>query len=141
MEQAIGDGDIAWHALPFTWQTELLNGSAIEGAVGFSKSLDRRFGRRTTGAKMTDVPGHCRGIIAPLFRNGVTFLDIGVNSASTPPDVPEVFVWKDPEGASITMMYHRLAYGGVVRLPESDLAVAIEVRDDNAGPHSAEEIR
>src|ERR1700722_8519806 len=27
MEQAIADGDIAWHALPFTWQTELLNGS------------------------------------------------------------------------------------------------------------------
>ena len=141
MEQAIAAGDIAWHALPFSWQTELLNRSAIAGAIGFSKSLDRRFGRKTTGAKMTDVPGHSRGIIGPLAENGVTFLDIGVNSASTPPDVPAAFVWKDPSGASLTMMYHRLAYGGVVRLPESDLAVAVEVRDDNSGPHTVEEIR
>jgi hypothetical protein len=141
MEQAIVRGDIAWHALPFTWQTELLNRSAITGAIGFSKSLDRRFGRKTTGAKMTDVPGHSRGIIGPLAENGVTFLDIGVNSASTPPDVPAAFVWKDPSGASVTMMYHRLEYGGVVHMPESDLAVAVEVRDDNAGPHTLEEIR
>jgi hypothetical protein len=141
MEQAIVDGDIAWHALPFTWQTELLNRSAITGAIGFSKSLDRRFGRKTTGAKMTDVPGHSRGLIGPLAENGVTFLDIGVNSASTPPDVPAVFLWKDASGASVTMMYHRLDYGGVVRVPESDLAVAVEVRGDNAGPHTVEEIR
>jgi hypothetical protein len=140
MEQAIVAGDIAWHALPFTWQTELLNGSAIAGAIGFSKSLDQRFGRKTTGAKMTDVPGHSRGLIGPLAENGVTFLDIGVNSASTPPNVPAAFVWKDPNGASIVMMYHRLEYGGVVRLPKSDLAVAVEVRDDNAGPHTVEEI-
>jgi hypothetical protein len=141
MEQAIAVGDIAWHALPFTWQTELLNRSAITGAIGFSKSLDRRFGRNTTGAKMTDVPGHSRGIIGPLAENGVTFLDIGVNSASTAPDVPAAFVWKDPSGVSLTIMYHRLDYGGVVRLPESDLAVAVEVRDDNSGPHTVEEIR
>jgi hypothetical protein len=141
MEQAIAAGDLAWHALPFTWQTELLNRSAITGAIGFSKSLDRRFGRKTTGAKMTDVPGHSRGLIGPLAENGVTFLDIGVNAASTPPDVPAAFVWKDPGGASVTMMYHRLEYGGVVRLPGSDLAVAVEVRDDNAGPHTLEEIR
>jgi len=141
MEQAILEGDVAWHALPFTWQTELLNRSAITGAIGFSKSLDRRFGRKTTGAKMTDVPGHSRGIIGPLAENGVTFLDIGVNSASTPPDVPAAFIWRDPSGASVTMMYHRLAYGGVVRLPASNLAVAVEVRDDNSGPHTAAEIR
>jgi hypothetical protein len=140
MEQAIVAGDIAWHALPFTWQTELLNGSAIAGAIGFSKSLDRRFGRKTTGAKMTDVPGHSRGLVGPLAENGVTLLDIGVNSASTPPDVPAAFIWKDPNGASIVMIYHRLAYGGVVRLPGSDLAVAVEVRDDNLGPHTLEEI-
>jgi hypothetical protein len=140
MEQAIARGDIAWHAVPFTWQTELLNRSAITGAIGFSKSLDRRFGRKTTGAKMTDVPGHSRGLIGPLAASGVTFLDIGVNSASTPPDVPPLFVWKDAAGASLLMMYHRLEYGGVVRVPGSALAVAVEVADDNRGPHSLEEI-
>lgn len=141
MEDAIARGDIAWHALPFTWQTELLDRSTITGCLGFSRELDKRFGRTTTGAKMTDVPGHSRGLIAPLAEGGVTFLDIGVNAASTAPDVPAVFVWKDPHGASLIVMYHRTNYGGVVRIPESRLAVAVEVRNDNSGPHTPEEIR
>src|SRR5262249_6179993 len=37
MEEAIGRGDIAWHALPFTWQTELMDSSMIAGCIGFSK--------------------------------------------------------------------------------------------------------
>jgi hypothetical protein len=141
MEEALGRGDIAWHALPFTWQTEFLDVPTIEGCLGFSKSLDRRFGRTTTGAKMTDVPGHSRGLVTPLSRNGVTFLDIGVNSASTPPDVPDLFSWKDPAGASLTLMYHRLDYGGVVVVPDSPLAISVNVRNDNSGPHTQEEIR
>jgi hypothetical protein len=140
MEKAIAAGDIAWHALPFSWQTELMDRSLITGALGFSKSLDRRFGRTTTGAKMTDVPGHTRGLIAPLVESGVKLLDIGVNSASTPPDVPPIFVWKDPEGSSLVMLYHRKEYGGVVSVPGSDLAIAVEVRDDNSGPHTPDEI-
>jgi len=103
MEQAIAHGDIAWHALPFTWQSELLDRSAITGCIGFSKSLDERFGRKTTGAKMTDVPGHTRGLVGPLASSGITFLDIGVNSASTAPDVPSLFVWKDVDGALLTV--------------------------------------
>ena len=38
------------------------------------------------------------------------------------------------------MMYHLHEYGGVVKVPGSDLAVDVEVRDDNAGPHTIEEI-
>ena len=52
-----------------------------------------------------------------------------------------MFVWKDPDGASIMMMYHHKEYGGVVQAPGSHLAVAIEMRGDNAGPHSVDEIR
>ncbi len=140
METALHHGDLAWHALPFTWQSELLDPTAITGAIGFSKSLDRRFGRNTTGAKMTDVPGHSRGLIAPLARSGVKLLDIGVNSASTPPDVPPAFVWKDLRGKSLVMLYHRTEYGGVVQIPDSGLAIAVEVRDDNSGPHTLDEI-
>src|SRR4051794_13578176 len=140
MEEAVGAGDIAWHALPFSWQSELLDRSMIVGALGLSQTLDRRFGRTTTGAKMTDVPGHTRGLIGPLAEQSVTFLDIGVNSASTPPDVPSLFVWKDAEGSSLVVMYHHKEYGGVVRVPGSDLAVAVEVRDDNSGPHPVAEI-
>ena len=141
MEQALTAGDIAWHALPFSWQTEFMDRSMISGAIGFSKSLDRRFGRKTSGAKMTDVPGHTLGLIAPLAENGVKFLHIGVNSASTPPQVPSLFVWKDSSGASLVMMYQHKGYGGVVRVPGSDLAIAVEMGDDNVGPHTLEEIR
>jgi hypothetical protein len=139
MEAAIAQGDIAWHAIPFTWQTEMLDASMISAGVGLSHSLDRRFGQKTTGAKMTDVPGHTRGIISPLMAEGVKFLDIGVNDASTPAELPGFFVWKDSSGATLTVMYHP-GYGSVARVPGSDLAVAIVVRDDNSGPHTAEEI-
>jgi hypothetical protein len=139
MEKAISAGDIAWHALPFSWQTELMDPSLISGAIGLSQSLDRRFGRITTGAKMTDVPGHTRGLIAPLAAQGVKFLDIGVNEASKPAEVPPLFLWKDPNGASLVVMYHS-GYGDVVHVPDSDLAVAMIVRDDNLGPHTVEEI-
>ncbi len=139
MEQAISRGDIAWHALPFSWQTELMDESMISGSIALSKSLDRRFGRTTTGAKMSDVPGHTRGLIGPLAAQGVKFLDIGINGASTPAEVPPLFVWTDLKGASIVVMYHR-EYGAVARVPRSDLAIAIVMRDDNTGPHKPEEI-
>ncbi len=139
MEKAIAQGDIAWHALPFTWQTEMIDESMISGGIGLSETLDRRFGRTTTGAKMTDVPGHTRGLIAPLAAHGVRFLDIGVNDASTPAELPPIFLWKHPNGSSLAVMYHH-GYGGVVTVPNSDDAIAIVVRDDNEGPHTAEEI-
>ncbi len=139
MENAISTGDIAWHALPFNWQTELMEASMISGSIGLSQTLDRRFGRTTTGAKMTDVPGHTRGLIAPLAAQGVKFLDIGVNDASTLPRVSPLFLWKAPGGSTLVVMYHH-GYGGVLQVPGSDLAIAIVVRDDNMGPHTLDEI-
>ena len=140
MEQAIADGDIAWHALPFNWQTEMLDRSMIDGSFALSQALDKRFGHTTTGAKMTDVPGHTRGLIAPMAAHGVTFLDIGVNGASTPAEVPALFNWNDSNGAVLTVMYHH-EYGCVSVVPGSDLAVAIIVRGDNSGPHTPAEIQ
>ncbi|MDR3799561.1 MAG: DUF5054 domain-containing protein [Terracidiphilus sp.] len=139
MEEAIARGDIAWHALPFTWQTEMLSPSMIEGSLALSQSLDRRFGKVTTGAKMTDVPGHTRGIIPPLAKHGVTFLEIGVNGGSTPAVLPPLFLWKDPSGASLAMMYHH-DYEDIAVVPGSDLALVTRVRGDNSGPHKPEEI-
>ncbi len=139
IEQAVRAGDIAWHALPFTWQTEMMDESMIAGSLALSNSLDRRFGKKTTGAKMTHVPGHTRGLIAPLAAHGVTFLDIGVNGGSRPAELPPLFVWKDPKGATLVVMYHH-EYGAVTRVPGTDLAIAIMVRGDNSGPHTPKEI-
>lgn len=140
MEKAIVEGDIAYHALPFSWQTEMLDRSMIDGALGFAHSLDRRFGIKTIGAKMTDVPGHSRGIVAPLSDAGIRLLDIGVNAASTPPDVPDLFLWQDPSGKSLAVMYHRHDYGSLLTIPGTAVAVDVEVRGDNSGPHTAAEI-
>ncbi len=139
MEEAIARGDIAWHALPFTWQTEMLSPSMIEGSLAISGSLDNRFGKVTTGAKMTDVPGHTRGLIPPLAKHGVTFLEIGVNGGSTPAKLPPLFLWKNPTGATLAVMYHH-EYGDVAVVPGSDLALVTEVRGDNSGPNTLEEI-
>ena len=38
------------------------------------------------------------------------------------------------------MMYHHKDYGGVVQTPDSELAIAVEMRGDNEGPHSVEAI-
>jgi hypothetical protein len=140
MEQAISRGDIAWHALPFTWQTEMLDPSLIHGSIALSQALDKRFGRITTGAKMTDVPGHTRGLIAPLAAHGVKFIDIGVNDASKIPQVPPMFLWKAPNGSALAVMYHS-GYGGIARVPNADLAIATVVRDDDSGPHTAQEVQ
>jgi Domain of unknown function (DUF5054) len=139
MEQALLAGDIAWHAIPFTWQTEFMDPSLIAGSVAFSHELDHRFQRTTTGAKMTDVTGHTRALIGPLAAHGVKLVDIGPNAACTKPDVPPVFRWRDPEGRELIMMYHH-DYGGVVKVPGSDLAIDIECRGDNSGPHKIDEI-
>ena len=139
MEQAVSKGDIAWHALPYTWQTEFLDRSMIAGLLGISRSLDQRFGRTTTGCKMTDVTGHSRGLVGPLAENGIKLIDIGANGGCISPEVPPLFVWKDTDGNSIITMYHP-EYGGLVKVPGSDLAVDVEVRGDNLGPHSIYEI-
>lgn len=140
IEAAIERGDLVWHAMPFNWQTEALDRSMAQGCMGFSTVLDRRFGKKTIGGKMSDVPGHSRGLVPVLAESGVRLLDIGVNSASTPPDVPDAFVWKAPDGSSAAILYHRHSYGGLIRVPGSDLVVDMEVRNDNSGPHSEREI-
>lgn len=139
MERAIRAGDILWHALPCTFHSELMDAELFSFGLGLAAGLDRRFGRRTIAAKMTDVPGHTRAIVPLLARAGVRFLHIGVNASSTPPDVPPVFVWRDPSGAEIVVMYQRGGYGDLVTVPGMRDALAFAHTNDNLGPQSAEE--
>ncbi len=89
---------------------------------------------------MTDVPGHTREVSSRLSPPEVLrFLDIGVNDASTTAVLPPLFQWKDPNGASLVVSYHR-SYGTVLPVPGTDFAIAIVMRDDNTGPHTLEEI-
>ena len=163
MENAIQSGDIAWHAMPFTWQSEMLDRSLIASAMKISTSLDQRFGKKTIGGKLTDVPGHTRGLIAPVAEAGVEFLDIGDNPGCKAPDVPSfgangavnsdvegaepleqqcnLFNWRNPSGQQVMVLYHRFGYGGTVAIPGTDVAISIRVAIDNSGPHTAQQVK
>ena len=140
MDDAIRAGEIAWHGLPFTTYTEMMDASLFRHGLSLSQRLDRRFGRRTIAAKMTDVPGHSRAIVPLLAEAGIRFLHIGVNGASTPPEVPPVFRWRDPGGAEITVMYHR-NYGAEMVIPGLPEAILFAHTGDNLGPQSVEAVQ
>jgi hypothetical protein len=190
MERAIAAGDIAWHAMPLSWNSEMLDPSLIASSLGLSAALDSRFGKKTIAGKLTDVPCHTRGLVGPLAKAGISFLDIGNNPKCNPPDVPYftlhpafplpqelreavrqdnamflsemvragmkesdaedgpkvelfpyLFNWRDPQGAEIMVLYHPLGYGSTVAIPGTDVAVSIQVRQDNSGPHKLDEIK
>ena len=64
MEHAIRAGDIAWHALPFSWQTELMDRSLIAGGLGISPiarpALRAHHHRRQDDRRARPYPRHHR---------------------------------------------------------------------------------
>lgn len=139
MEEAILAGEITWHALPFTTHTELMDADLFRLGLSLSAELDQRFGKHTIAAKMTDVPGHTRGIIPLLAEAGVQFLHIGVNPGSTVPGVPPLFRWQDPQGAEITVMYES-GYGSTFTIAGIEDSLAFGHTGDNLGPQSAAQV-
>jgi len=143
LDQAIRAGHVTWHGLPLTTHTELMDAGLVEHALAIGRRLDARFGRRTTAAKMTDVPGHTVGLVPFLARGGIEFLHIGVNGASAVPDVPEFFVWRAPDGSDVVVNYAH-SYGangfGVAVVPGSGAALHLAHTGDNFGPPSADDV-
>lgn len=137
--EGVQRGDLAWHALAVTTHTELMDAALMETNLSISSELDALVGRAgsqrsTVAAKLTDVPGHTRAMVAPLAAAGVTFLHIGVNPAWPVPDVPPVFRWKDPDGAEVVVAYQAGGYGGIVDVPGCDHVLAFLHTGDNQGP-------
>ncbi|MBN9315699.1 MAG: DUF5054 domain-containing protein [Devosia sp.] len=135
LERAIERGLIRWHALPFTTHSELMSPAVFRAGLSYGAELDRRFGIRTIAAKMTDVPGHTIGIVPLLAEAGVKFLHLGVNSASPPPDVPEVFRWRAPDGSEVVVMYQK-SYGETHFPPGFEDGLGFAHTNDNIGPQS-----
>lgn len=139
MEDAIERGEIAWHALPFTTHTELEDAELFQFGLSLARRLDERFGRNTIAAKLTDVPGHTRGIVPLLAEAGIKFLHIGVNPGSTVPSVPPLFRWQDESGAELMVMYES-GYGSAFDIPGMEDALAFGHTSDNMGPQSVDEV-
>lgn len=138
MEEAIASGDIVWHGLPFTTHTELLDEATMRYGLSLSQRLDQRFGKQTVAAKMTDVPGHTRGVVKYLAEAGIRYLHIGVNAFSAVPDVPALFRWCEPSGSSVIVHYDKASYGDVTISPDGCVALALSHTGDNHGPHDRE---
>jgi len=135
LEQAIERGLIRWHGLPFTTHTELMSPDLFRAGLSYSQDLDRRFGKKTIAAKMTDVPGHTLGMVPLLAEAGIRFLHLGVNTASPPPDVPDVFRWRAPDGSEVVVMYQR-SYGETYFPEGFDDGLSFAHTQDNIGPQS-----
>lgn len=136
VDKAIRDGILHWHGLPFTSHTELMNPALFRYGISLSQELDRRYGKTTVGAKMTDVPGHTKGMIPIMADAGLKFLHIGINPATPLPAVPAMFRWRC-DGKEITVMYQG-DYGEVAEFENFGLYFAHT--GDNLGPQSKEEI-
>ncbi|WP_240233164.1 DUF5054 domain-containing protein [Devosia lacusdianchii] len=135
LERAIERGLIAWHALPFTTHTELMSPALFRAGLSYAQELDRRFGKTSIAAKMTDVPGHTLGMVPLLAEAGVKFLHLGVNTASPVPDVPPIFRWRAPDGSELVVMY-QASYGETDFPAGDDIGLSFAHTNDNIGPQS-----
>lgn len=139
MEEAIAKGHIAWHGLPFTSQTELMDPKLLEFGLSISDRLDRKYGKKTICSKLTDVPGHTIAMVPYLARAGIKYLHIGVNPACTRPAVPEIFVWRAQDGSEIIVQYAN-DYGQALEMDGFHDALIFAHTGDNNGPSTTEEI-
>ena len=144
IEQAISDGTLAVHALPFTLHTESLDLEDLVRGLHFSAQIAREHHRPLPrSAKMTDVPEHCWVLPTLLANAGIRFLQIGCNPACQYPRVPRLFHWEGPDGSQVLCNYTP-EYGSDLIPPwdwPSQNYLAMIMTGDNHGPPTAEEVR
>lgn len=138
LEEAIQKGYIRWHGIACTTHTELMDKSLFEYSLEMGQKLDKRYGKKTIAAKMTDVPGHTIGIIECLTNVGISYMHIGVNPSSMVPSVPEVFVWKHKGNELI--IHYSAEYGQPLFIEGFDEVLEFAHTGDNLGPQSGEQI-
>lgn len=138
LKNAIKSGDIVPHAYPFTTHTELLDEDTLEYGLSIVDMIDEIRGRKSIAAKMTDVPGHTKGLVPLLANRGINLLHIGVNGASAVPEVPECFLWKNGD-AEIIVIYSG-DYGGAFKCDLIDEVLYFDHTLDNHGAPSPEKV-
>lgn len=135
---AMKNGNIAPHAMPFTTHSELLDYDTFDYGLSIVDELDKIRGRKTVAAKMTDVPGHTKGIVKLLANHGIKLLHIGVNGVSAVPEVPECFLWKD--GDSEAIVIYSGDYGGAFKSDFMDEVLYFDHTLDNHGAPSPQKV-
>jgi len=74
-----------------------------------------------------------------LAEAGVKFLHLGVNTASPPPEVPDVFRWRAPDGSEVVVMYQK-SYGATHFPDGFDEGLSFAHTNDNMGPQSVPQV-
>ncbi|WP_339796700.1 DUF5054 domain-containing protein [Paenibacillus sp. FSL R5-0744] len=140
VEEAIAKGYLRWHGLPFTTYTELYDAELLDYGIQMATRLDQRFGIHTIAAKMTDVPGHTRALITHMAKAGMKYLHLGVNPSSHVPHVPEMFLWRNPDGSEIVVQYSK-DYGTTFETEGLNDVLYFAHTHDNHGPSTVEQIK
>lgn len=141
--QAVKEGRLAVHAMPFSLQTETLDlEDLVEGMI-YSANLTHDLGLPLPrAAKMTDVPEHTWVLPTLLKHAGVNFLQVGCNGGSKPMQVPLMFWWEGPDGSRLLTSYS--PQYGTDLLPPKDWPyhtwLALIMTSDNQGPPSTEQV-
>lgn len=138
LTKSIKNGNIAPHAMPFTTHTELLDEDSLDYGLSLVDDLDEIRGRKTISAKMTDVPGHTKGLVSALAKHGIKLLHIGVNGASALVDVPPCFVWKN--GDDEVVVIYSGDYGGAFKCDLVDEVLYFDHTLDNHGAPSPQKV-
>ncbi|MBC9909343.1 hypothetical protein [Chitinophaga varians] len=143
IEQAVREGALTAHALPFSTHTESQDPEDLVRGLVFAANASRQYHRPLPiAAKMTDVPSHSWILPVLLSHAGVKFLHIGVNPASQYPRVPKLFWWEGPDGSRVLCGY-TVDYGSDF-LPPADWPcknyLCMIMAGDNHGPPTQEEV-
>ncbi|WP_455581889.1 glycoside hydrolase family 38 N-terminal domain-containing protein [Dysosmobacter sp.] len=145
LDQLIKNGQIAFHALPYTLHTDFCGMADMIEGLHYADRLAAEYGiTPPISAKMTDVPGHGRALPTLLANAGVQFLHLGCNAFATPPHVPPLFFWQGFDGSRVLTMYSKGGYGSAMIPPEDwpfPVWMALMHTHDNCGPQSAKRIR
>jgi len=143
IEQAIRNGELAVHALPFTLHTESLDLEDLVRGLHYSAQIDRDYGLPLTrSGKETDMPEHCWVMPTLLANAGIRFMQIGCNSACQYPRFPHLFYWEGPDGSRVLCNY-TVDYGSGI-IPPDDWPnknyLAMIMTGDNHGPPTAADV-
>lgn len=137
LKALIRNGQLRWHGLPFTTHTEFCGTEEYIRGLYVSEKLRDQYGHTAVSAKMTDVPGHTWMLPTLLKNAGIEFLHLGVNSCSSPVELPRLFHWEGPDGSRVLTYYSKGAYGTDLTPPEDwpyPIWIALLQTHDNIGP-------
>ncbi len=139
VRRALKNRDLVPHAIPLTLHTELLDEDTLDYGLSIIDKLDEIRGEKTISAKMTDVPGHTKGLVPMLSKHGIKLLHLGVNGASALAEVPPCFLWR-VDDAEVVVIYSG-AYGGAFKSDLIDEILYFDHTLDNRGTPSKEKIQ